>query len=107
MGRGSRHKPKRLPEKLLQIRASLGLSQNGMVRRLGLTGELSQEYISGFERGVREPSFTVVLQYARVAGVWMDVLVDDELDLPAKLPSVPKHQGINKNPAPKRILKER
>ena len=90
MGRGSRHKPKRLPEKLLQLRNALGLSQNGMVRHLGLTEELSQEYISGFERGVREPSFTVLLLYARAAGVWMDVLVDDQLDLPNKIPSTPK-----------------
>jgi transcriptional regulator with XRE-family HTH domain len=105
MGRGSRHKPKRLPEKLLQIRTALGLSQNGMVRHLGLSEELSQEYISGFERGVREPSFIVVLQYARVAGVWMDVLVDDALDLPAKLPSIPKHEGIPRKPSSKKILK--
>lgn len=35
MGRGTRHKPRRLPEKLLQIRTALGLSQNGIVRRLG------------------------------------------------------------------------
>ena len=96
MGRGSRHKPKRLPKKLLQIRNTLGLSQNGMVRHLGLTEELSQEYISGFERGVREPSFTVLLQYARAAGVWMDVLVDDQLDLPSKIPSIPKHEGITR-----------
>jgi len=69
-----------------------------MVRCLGLN-ELSQEYISGFERGIREPSFTVVLQYARAAGVWMDVLVDDELDLPAKLPSREKHEGISRKAA--------
>jgi len=105
MGRGSRNKPKRLPEKLLQIRTALALSQNGMVRRLGLIEELSQEYISGFERGVREPSFTVVLQYARVAGVWADVLIDDGLDLPTKLPSLPKHEGIPRKPASKRRLK--
>jgi transcriptional regulator with XRE-family HTH domain len=76
-----------------------------MVRRLGFTEELSQEYISGFERGIREPSFTVVLHYARVAGVWMDVLVDDELDLPIKLPSIQKHEGISRKPASKRKLK--
>lgn len=87
MGRGARNKPKRLPEKLLQVRTSLGLSQNGMVRRLGVDEELSQEYISGFERGSREPSLIVLLRYARVAGVAMEVLVDDELDLPKRLPA--------------------
>lgn len=105
MGRGSRHKPRRLPEKLLHIRTALGLSQNGMVRCLGLTDELSQEYISGFERGIREPSFTVVLQYARAAGVWMDVLVDDGLDLPGKLPSLTKHEGIPRKSSSKEKLK--
>lgn len=102
MGRNSRDKPKRLPEKLLQVRTTLGLSQNGMVRHLGLTKELSQEYISGFERGVREPSLSVVLHYARAAGVWMDVLVDDELDLPQVLPSRRKHEGIPRKPAGRR-----
>ena len=105
MGRGSRQKPRRLPEKLLQIRSQLELSQNGMVKCLGLTDELSQEYISGFERGVREPSFVVVLQYARVAGVWMDVLVDDALDLPSNLPSRKRHEGIPRKAASKRKLK--
>ena len=105
MGRGSRNKPKRLPEKLLQIRTALGLSQNGMVRRLGLTDKLSQEYISGFERGIREPSFTVLLQYARTAGVWMDVLVDDHLDLPDKLPSISKHEGVPRRSSSKKRIK--
>ena len=94
MGRGSRHKPQRLPEKLLRIRQALGLSQNEMIRRLDLKGVLSQEYISGFERGVREPSLSVLLQYARAAGIWMDVLVDDNLDLPFNIPSYPKNEGI-------------
>jgi len=105
MGRGSRNKPRRLAEKLLQIRIALGLSQNGMVRRLGLTEELSQEYISGFERGIREPSFSVVLQYARSAGVCMDVLVDDEVELPPKLPGIARHGEILRKSASKKKLK--
>ena len=34
MGKQTRKRPERLPEKLLEIRLKLGLSQNGMVRRL-------------------------------------------------------------------------
>jgi hypothetical protein len=34
---------------------------------------------------VREPSLLVLLRYARVAGVSVDKLLDDELDLPEKL----------------------
>ena len=38
----------------------------------------------------REPLLPVLLAYARLAGVSTDVLIDDELDLPAKLPAKPK-----------------
>jgi len=51
MGRASREMPKRLGEKLLQIRTALGLSQDGMLRRLGLAEEYGRHYISGFETG--------------------------------------------------------
>jgi transcriptional regulator with XRE-family HTH domain len=94
MGQASRIRPERLAQKLLHIRTTLGLSQNGLIRHLGLTELLSQNAISAFEQGRREPPLPVLLQYARVAGVWMDVLVDDELDLPAKLPTATKPEGI-------------
>jgi transcriptional regulator with XRE-family HTH domain len=90
MGRGSRRRPARLAEKLLEIRTALNLSQNGMVRRLGMSDELSQEYISGFERGTRVPPLLVLLQYARAAGLSMESLVDDKMDLPSNLPVIPK-----------------
>jgi transcriptional regulator with XRE-family HTH domain len=93
MGAASRKKPRRLPEKLLHIRAALGLSQGDMVSHLGLADEINRNYISGYERGTREPELYVLLKYARVAGIWMDVLVDDEIDLPAKLPRAAKHEG--------------
>jgi len=102
MGTASRRKPMRLAEKLLQIRNALGLSQNEMIARMGLGEELSQANLSTFERGMREPSLPVLLQYARAAGVWVDVLIDDELDLPAKLPSITKHEGVPRKPAAKR-----
>lgn len=85
--------PKRLAQKLLLIREQLGLSQNALLQRLNLSGKLSREKISAYERGERVPSLTVLLRYARAAGVWVDVLIDDELDLPAHLPAIPKHEG--------------
>jgi transcriptional regulator with XRE-family HTH domain len=85
MGRTSREKPARLGEKLLQIRNAFGLSQGEILSRLGLTERLSRDDISKYERGVREPSLIVLLRYARTAGVSTDVLIDDELDLPARL----------------------
>jgi DNA-binding XRE family transcriptional regulator len=42
--------------------------------------------ISEFESGKGEPSLIILLEYARVAGVHMEDIVDDELDLPATLP---------------------
>jgi transcriptional regulator with XRE-family HTH domain len=92
MGRTSRRKPARLAGKLLYIRKALGLSQNGMIRSLGFTGELFQDSISAFEREVREPSLPVLLQYARVAGVYVDALIDDSIDLPERLPANSKYE---------------
>lgn len=84
MGRVRRPQPKRLAEKLLQIRMKLELSQNEMIRRLGLSEELRREEISDFERGRRTPSLLVTLHYARAFGISADVLIDDELELPQK-----------------------
>jgi len=91
MGRYHRSRPARLAEKLLQIRNSLGLSQNAMIRRLGLEVEISQSRISGYELATREPTLLILLRYAQVAGVCVDVLIDDRLSLPARLPGTPKH----------------
>lgn len=94
MGRTSREKPARLAEKLVRIRQSLGLSQDDIIRAMGLADRLSRDDVSKYERGVREPSLPVLLRFARVAGICLDTLVDDELDLPAKMPSKPKHEHI-------------
>ena len=94
MGRKARIKPDRLSDKLLQIRLALGLSQSELLRGLGLEGEIDYRRISEFERATTEPPLLVVLQYARIAGVHMEDLVDDELDLPDKLPGNVKYQGI-------------
>jgi transcriptional regulator with XRE-family HTH domain len=92
MGVKARQRPERLAEKLLQIRIALGLSQSGLVRLLGLEDNISYKKISDFERGGREPSLLILLRYARAANVSTDVLIDDELDLPAKLPTKAKHK---------------
>jgi transcriptional regulator with XRE-family HTH domain len=97
MGKASRlSKPKFLGGKLAEIRRQLQLSQNGMIRKLGFTTELVREEISAFERGVRVPQVIALLEYARVANVAVEVLIDDELDLPEKLPADPKSDGIKR-----------
>jgi len=92
MGRSARPKPERLPGKLLQIRVALGLSQNEILARLGLKGKLSRAAVSGYEAGTIEPPLPTLLNYARLVGISTDVLIDDEMDLPAKLPARPKHR---------------
>jgi transcriptional regulator with XRE-family HTH domain len=96
MGTAARRKPARLAEKLLTIRTSLGLSQNGMIRRIGFVDEVTQAEISMFERGIRVPSLPVLLEYARAANLYLDVLVDDALDLPLRIPAPTRHEGIKR-----------
>lgn len=63
---------------------------------MGLENEISRTNISNYELGEREAPLYVLLRYARVANVWLDVIVDDELDLPDKLPSSKKHEGLKR-----------
>ncbi len=93
-----RPKPERLAEKLRQIRDTLGLSQSEMHKRLGVGDSIEFKRISDYELGNREPPLGILLQYARAANVILDVLADDELDLPEKLPSRTKHEGIRRLP---------
>lgn len=84
----SRPQPARLSAKLCQIRSALGLTQQEMVERLKSQKTNLTVYpgnISRFEQGLREPPLLVLLAYARAAGVSLDVLVDDDLDIPARL----------------------
>jgi transcriptional regulator with XRE-family HTH domain len=92
MGRAARLRSARLAEKLRAIRTALGLSQNELIRRLELEDVIYQSNVSGYESGEREPPLPILLSYARLAGVCMDTLVDDELNLPAKLPAKSKHR---------------
>jgi transcriptional regulator with XRE-family HTH domain len=85
MGGAARIRPERLPDKLRQIRLALGLSQTELLKRLGYEGRIAYHRISNYELGTGEPPLPVLLAYAKLAGVSTDVLIDDTLDLPAKL----------------------
>ncbi len=87
MGTKPRLKPERLAEKLRDIRLALGLSQAEMWRHLGVEDLIVFKQLSAYELGKREPPLIILLRYARAAGVSIDVLADDKLDLPAKLPA--------------------
>ncbi len=93
MGRSRRPRPMRLAAKLRQVRTALGFTQEQMFEHLGETKTaLYPGHISLYEGGQREPPLPVLLRYARIAGVYVDVLIDDELDLPTKLPAKTKKE---------------
>ena len=86
MGTKVRPRPRNLSRKLRQIRIDLGLSQLQMIRRLGFEDSLHPGRISEYESSMREPSLLILLAYARLAGVHLEEIVDDDLDLPPRLP---------------------
>ena len=98
----ARPRPARLAEKLLQVRNALGLSQTDMLRRLQAEDQIDYTTISKYELGKNEPPLMILLQYARVAGVPTEVLIDDELDLPEKLPGPTDHAEIRRKFASRR-----
>jgi transcriptional regulator with XRE-family HTH domain len=92
-----RPRPMRLAEKLLQIRTSLGLSQTQMLVRLGLEEMMHYGRISEYEQDKREPNLMTLLAYARAASVHLEDIVDDELELPRKLPGTVNYRGSRKS----------
>jgi transcriptional regulator with XRE-family HTH domain len=83
MGQQRRPTPKRLAAKLVQIRTQLELTQEQMAEKLKrVKSPPDSGAISRFETGQREPSLLVILEYARLAGISTDVLIDDKLTLP-------------------------
>jgi transcriptional regulator with XRE-family HTH domain len=102
MGRRARQKPRRLGEKLRQVRLALGLSQSEMLNRLGAEDQIEYNRISDFEVGTSEPTLMILVQYSRIAGVHTEALIDDELDLPDKLPGTINHEQIKRAYAPRR-----
>jgi transcriptional regulator with XRE-family HTH domain len=108
MRRTSRQRPDRLAGKLLHIRTALGLSQNGMIRRLGFEDELTQGHISAYERQKenRVPPPGILLAYARAisttgGGEFLEALLDDEMELPDLLPADPIKFSPRKKPRPR------
>jgi transcriptional regulator with XRE-family HTH domain len=88
--------PKRLGAKLRQIRTSMRLTQEEMLKILDLPPAIPQSTLSAYERNARLPPYFVLAKYGDVANVWIDVLVLDSLDLPEKIPSPgkTKHGGM-------------
>jgi len=84
----------RLAEKLLLIRTRLGLSQTQMLERLGFSDTMHYGRISEYEQDKREPNLITLLAYARAASVHLEDIVDDNLELPRRLPGNVNYRGI-------------
>lgn len=82
MGSKQRLKPKYLGTKLLAIREHFDCSLAEMAERLSDDiVEVNRTDISRFELGTREPNLLLLLNYAKLIGQPMDVLVDDKIKL--------------------------
>lgn len=83
MGRGKRDFPKRLGQKLRQIRLNLNIgTYEEMIDRLNCPEvKLYPSSIYLFEQGEREPLLNVLLQYSRLANIPVEALIDDDLNL--------------------------
>jgi transcriptional regulator with XRE-family HTH domain len=85
VGHKARYRPARLAAKLLQIRRDLGLSQSQLAKLLDLQIKTSTARVSEYESGAREPGLLLLLRYARIVGISVEVLIDDSLNLPERI----------------------
>lgn len=86
----SRPRPKHLANKLLQIRLSFGVSQGEMLKRLGVEDLIHSTNISKYELDKNEPPLAILLAYARLAGIPVEQIIDDDLALPETLTPPPE-----------------
>jgi transcriptional regulator with XRE-family HTH domain len=89
MGQSKRTQPKKLKYKLKAIRTHLDLTQEEMVLQLKKFAPrefIDSGYVSRFETGKREPTLPILLAYSKLTGVSINALVDDDIDLPKRLP---------------------
>ena len=102
MGTARTLRPKRLGEKLAAIRRRFKLSQSELIRKLGFGDLLVREEVSSFERDVRVPPPLVLLEYARLAQIHVEVLLDDQVELPREF-----HEAATAKRSPASELKKR
>ena len=57
------------------------------MERLGNPEAITQKSISGYELGQREPPLLILLKYARIVNVPVEILIDDGINFPKKIPS--------------------
>ena len=69
--------PQHLAPKLQAIREHFGVSQY----RLSKSLQVGRTLLSAWEWGRRMPSWFVLIRYAKLAGVPLEFIVDDDIDL--------------------------
>ena len=92
MGQKPRYQPQYLASKLRQIRESLGLSQSELARQLSVG--VNTPRLSEYESGTREPALITLLAYGYLMGIHVDDLIDDAVDLPARIRIKQKRRQI-------------
>jgi DNA-binding XRE family transcriptional regulator len=85
VGTNPRPKPQRRAEKLLAIRREIKASQSEMAALLGHA--ITPARVSECENGKREANLLVLLAYAKLARVKVELLIDDKLELAEKIQS--------------------
>lgn len=87
MGSAKRMRPKYLGKKLLAIRQHFDCSLTQMAERLSNEEfDVSRPSISQYESNTREPSLPILLRYARLADITIDILADDKIKLEDHFP---------------------
>ena len=69
--------PKYLGQKLNSIRSNKGYTLDEMAEALGMKAKSRRSRVFEWEKGTRQPSLRILLQYAKIAGVSTDKLIDD------------------------------
>lgn len=80
MPRYRRKSPKRLGEKMREVRLRLEMTQEEVAKQLGT----DSGSISRYERGLRDPSLLEILAFSYMSGVGVEVLIDDKRSLAKK-----------------------
>ena len=89
----ARPRPRRLAEELLHIRQRLKLSQSELIKEMGVAEMIHYTNIYKYELDKNEPPLMILLAYAKLAQIHLEVIVDDEIDLPRKLPGTFDYQA--------------